>query len=173
MITIISGTNRPNSNSLRVAKFYQNLLKNKNIDCNILPLTSLPISIYSPDFYLNPNKEFNDLQELISKTQKFIFIIPEYNGSFPGVLKALIDVCKFPDSFDNKKCALLGIATGKYGNIRGVEHFTGIAHYCGMHVLPLKLHIPAIHNELNENGDFFNEKTLRFINEQVNKFVEF
>lgn len=173
MITIISGTNRPNSNSLKVAKFYQNTLKNKGLDSNILPLTSLPNLIYSPDYYANPSQEFKPFQDLITQTKKFIFIIPEYNGSFPGVLKALVDVCKFPDSFDNKKCALVGIATGKYGNIRGVEHFTGIGHYCGMNILPLKLHIPAIHKELDEHDNFFNEKTLGFINQQINKFVEF
>lgn len=173
MITIISATNRPNSNSLKVAKFYQNLLRIREIESNILPLTSLPNHIYSPDFYDNPGEDFKPFQDILTQTQKFIFIIPEYNGSFPGVLKALIDACKFPDSFDNKKCALVGIATGKYGNIRGVEHFTGITHYCGMHVLPLKLHIPAIHNELNEDGEFFNEKTLKFIIQQVDKFIAF
>lgn len=173
MITIIAGTNRNNSNSLRVAKFYQRQLKNKGLDSQIFPLTNLPISIYSPGFYDKPCEDFKPLQNIITVTKKFIFIIPEYNGSFPGVLKALIDACKFPESFDKKKCALVGIATGKYGNIRGVDHFTGIAHYCGMHVLPLKLHIPAIHTELDENGNFFNEKTLKFINQQVSDFVEF
>ncbi len=173
MITLIAGTNRNNSNSLRVAKFYQNALKYRGLESQILPLTEVPISIYTSDFYDKPSDDFKPLQDLITHTQKFIFIIPEYNGSFPGVLKAFIDACKFPDSFDNKKCALVGIATGNYGNIRGVDHFTGIAHYCGMHVLPLKLHIPAIHNELDVSGDFFNEKTLKFINQQINKFVEF
>ncbi len=173
MITIISGTNRNNSNSLKVAKFYQNALFNKGLESQIIPLTELPLSIYNPNFYIKPSEDFKYFQDIITQTQKFIFIIPEYNGSFPGVLKALIDACKFPDSFDNKKCALVGIATGKYGNIRGVEHFTGIGHYCGMNILPLKLHIPAIHKELDEDDNFFNEKTLKFITQQIDKFIAF
>lgn len=173
MITIISGTNRNNSNSLKVAKYYQTALINKGLNSQFLSLKDLPLSVYSSHFYEKPSEDFKLFQDIITQTQKFIFIIPEYNGSFPGVLKVFVDACKFPDSFNNKKCALVGVATGKYGNIRGVEHFTGIANYCGMHVLPLKLHIPAIHNELNNSGDFFNEKTLKFVDEQINKFVEF
>ncbi len=37
-----------------------------------------------PDFLKMEN-------ELLIPTEKFIFIIPEYNGTFPGVLKAMID----------------------------------------------------------------------------------
>jgi chromate reductase len=173
MITIISGTNRNNSNSLKVAKYYQKELLEKGVTSQILPLTNLPLGILSSDFYDQPCDDFNPIQEIISQTQKFLFIIPEYNGSFPGVLKALIDACKFPESFNDKKCALVGIATGKYGNIRGIEHFTGIAHYCGMHVMPLKIHITAIHQELDGNGDFLNPKTLKFVTEQIEKFIAF
>jgi chromate reductase, NAD(P)H dehydrogenase (quinone) len=173
MITIISGTNRHNSNSLRVAKYYQKQLNIKGVDSRILPLNEVPLSIYSADIYAQPSPDFKPIQDIITQTQKFLFIIPEYNGSFPGVLKALIDVCKFPESFDHKKCALVGIATGKYGNIRGVDHFTGIAHYCGMQVMPLKIHIPAIHTELNDAGDFHLPKTLKFVTEQIDKFADF
>jgi chromate reductase, NAD(P)H dehydrogenase (quinone) len=172
MITIISGTNRNNSNSLRVAKYYHTILNHKGVDSRILSLADIPLSVASGN-YTHQNNDFKPIQDIITHTQKFIFIIPEYNGSFPGILKTLVDVCKFPESFDHKKCALVGIATGKYGNIRGVDHFTGIANYCGMQVMPLKIHIPAIHIELNEAGDFYLEKTLKFVTEQIDKIILF
>ena len=50
MITIISGTNRNNSNSLRVAKYYQKRLLVNGVESQILPLTELPINIISPDY---------------------------------------------------------------------------------------------------------------------------
>ena len=173
MITIISGTNRNNSNSLKVAKYYQKQLLESGVASQIFSLTDLPMDIISPEFYDKPCEDFKPIQNIISQTKKFLFIIPEYNGSFPGVLKALIDACKFPESFDDKKCALVGIATGKYGNIRGLEHFTGIAHYCGMHVMPLKIHITAIHQELDEVGNLSNPRTIKFVTEQVEKFIAF
>src|SRR5690606_28356407 len=111
--------------------------------------------------------QFQPIQDMVDATTKFIFIIPEYNGSFPGVLKVFIDACKYPTSFYGKKAALVGISSGKYGNIRGIDHFTGICHYINLHVLPLRIHIPAIHKELDENGKLFKEDTLKFTNQQV------
>ena len=54
MITIISGTNRKNSNSLKVAKYYQKQLLESGVASQILPLTDLPINIISPEFYDQP-----------------------------------------------------------------------------------------------------------------------
>ncbi|MNY39771.1 NADPH-dependent FMN reductase [compost metagenome] len=107
------------------------------------------------------------------KTSKFLFVIPEYNGSFPGVLKTFIDACQFPDSFYDKKAALVGISSGKYGNIRGIDHFGGVCSYLHLNVLPLRIHVSAIKTELNEQEDFFKEDTLKFTNQQMDKFIAF
>ena len=42
----------------------------------------------------------------MSQSEKFVFIVPEYNGSFPGVLKTFIDGLAFPDTFEQKKNVL-------------------------------------------------------------------
>jgi NAD(P)H-dependent FMN reductase len=173
MITIISGTNRPNSNTLKVAKYYQKALALKGVTTNLLSMESLPATLIATDLYGGRSAEFSIIQELITATTKFIFVIPEYNGSFPGVLKTFIDACDFPASFYDKKAALTGISSGKYGNIRGIDHFSGICSYLHLNVLPLRLHIPAIKTEFDENGDFFKEDTLKFTGEQLDKFLAF
>jgi chromate reductase len=173
MITIISGTNRPNSNTLKVARYYLKTLQNKGQQAEILNLESLPSTLISSDLYGKRSDEFKTIQELVTRTEKFLFIIPEYNGSFPGVLKTFIDACDFPNSFYNKKAALTGISSGKYGNIRGVDHFSGICSYLHLNVLPLRIHIPAIKFEMNEDGDFYKEDTLKFSNEQIDKLINF
>lgn len=173
MITIVSGTNRKNSYTLMVAKYYQKQFQNRGVEAAVLSLEDLPPSIISSDLYGARSKEFEPIQELISKTKKFVFIIPEYNGSFPGVLKVFIDACNFPDSFYEKKAALIGISSGRYGNIRGIDHFTGVCNYCHINVLPLKLHIPLIRSEMDENQLIFKEDTFKFITEQIDKFLTF
>lgn len=173
MITIVSGTNRKNSHTLKVAKYYQKKIASKGFPAHLLSLEDLPVDVLHSDFYKKRSEAFQAIQDLVDRTDKFIFIIPEYNGSFPGVLKVFIDACRYPDSFYDKKAALVGISGGKYGNIRGVDHFTGVCNYCHMHVLPLKLHIPAINKELNEEGEFQQPETLAFINEQIDKLLSF
>ncbi|WP_116169631.1 NADPH-dependent FMN reductase [Pedobacter agri] len=173
MITIIAATNRPNSNTLKVAKYYQQQLKLKGSDANLFSLEHLPADVLNTDMYGKRSVAFQIIQDLISSTEKFIFVMPEYNGSYPGVLKVLVDACNYPDSFYDKKAALIGVSSGKYGNIRGVDHFTGVCHYVHLHVLPLRIHIPNIKQELNENGNLFKEDTLKFTDEQIDKFIKF
>jgi chromate reductase, NAD(P)H dehydrogenase (quinone) len=173
MITIISGTNRPNSNTEKLAKYYQSRLAEKGVEAGILSLTELPPNLIQTDLFGKRSIEFEPIQEIVTKTDKFIFIIPEYNGSFPGVLKVFIDACSFPESFYEKKAALVGLSSGKYGNIRGVDHFTGICHYLHLHVMSLKIHIPEIKKEFDENNNLFKEDTVHFVDEQVEKFILF
>ncbi|GAA4799042.1 hypothetical protein GCM10023231_29740 [Olivibacter ginsenosidimutans] len=173
MITIISGTNRKNSNSLKVATYYQKQLDLKGLGSEVLSLEELPHDFISSDLYGARSETFQGIQDRITLTTKFIFIIPEYNGSFPGVLKTFIDGCLFPDSFMGKKAALVGISSGKYGNIRGVEHFTGVCHYLNLHTLPLRIHIPYIRQELDETFNFYKEDTLHFTNQQLEEFIRF
>lgn len=173
MITIISGTNRGGSNTLRLAEYFNRELSAKGYPSDLLSLTDLPDNFMSTDLYGKRSAAFQDIQDKITQTSKFLFIIPEYNGGFPGVLKTFIDACKFPESFYGKKAALVGLSSGKYGNVRGVEHFTGICHYINMHVLPLRLHIPMISNEFDENGNLFKEDTLKFTDQQMEQFIAF
>jgi len=173
MITIIAATNRPNSNTLKVAKYYQQQLKIKGIASTLFSLEHLPADVLNTDMYGKRSAAFQKVQDLITSTDKFLFIMPEYNGSYPGVLKVLIDALNFPDSFYDKKAALVGISSGKYGNIRGVDHFTGVCHYVHLNVLPLRLHIPNIKTELDVDGNFVKEDTLKFVNEQIDKFIHF
>lgn len=173
MITIVASTNRPGSSTLKLAKYYQKLLLNRGLEANVLSLMDLPANFVQTDMFGNRSAEFEPIQQLITATQKFLFVIPEYNGSFPGVLKAFVDACTFPDSFYDKKAALVGLASGTYGNIRGIDHFAGVCSYLHLHVLPLRIHIPLIRKETNAEGDLFEEKTVKFVDEQVDKFVKF
>lgn len=143
------------------------------MDSEILSLESLPENFIKTDLYGKRSAAFQPIQDQVAKTDKFLFIVPEYNGSFPGVLKAFIDACTFPISFLNKKAALVGISSGKYGNIRGIEHFTGVCHYINLHVMPLKLHISYISEELNSQGEFIKEDTKNFIQQQIDQFIAY
>jgi chromate reductase, NAD(P)H dehydrogenase (quinone) len=173
MITIIASTSRPGSATLKVAKYYQKRLAEKDTEANVLSLMDLPPNLIQTDLYGKRSAEFAHILEQVNQTDKFIFIIPEYNGSYPGVLKVFIDACDFPESFYEKKAALVGISSGKYGNIRGIDHFTGVCHYFNLHVMALKLHIANIKTELDADGNLFKEDTVKFTDEQIDKFINY
>jgi len=171
MVTIISATNRPGSSTFKLARYYQKRLREKGLEAGILSMDQLPANIIETDLYGKRSAAFAPIQEIVSNTQKFLFAIPEYNGSFPGVLKTFIDACDFPKSFYDKKAALTGLSSGKYGNIRGIDHFTGVCHYLNLHVMPLKIHISNIKQEFDENNNLFKQDTVQFTEEQMDKFI--
>ncbi|MDP9048924.1 MAG: NAD(P)H-dependent oxidoreductase [Bacteroidota bacterium] len=173
MVTIISATNRPASSTLKLAQYYQKRLHEKGLNAGLLSLTQLPANLIESDLYGKRSVDFEPIQRIVTQTQKFLFVIPEYNGSFPGVLKTFVDACDLPASFYEKKAALTGLSSGKYGNIRGIEHFTGVCHYLHMHVMPLKIHISAINKEFDERNNLFKKDAEQFTDEQMDKFILF
>ncbi|MGZ4043639.1 MAG: NADPH-dependent FMN reductase, partial [Bacteroidia bacterium] len=91
-IVIISSTNRPDSNTFKVCRLYQQILKEKNADSIILDLTQLPENVAFGELHGNRTEKYEDLiVRYIRNNSNFIFVVPEYNGSFPGILKVFID----------------------------------------------------------------------------------
>jgi NAD(P)H-dependent FMN reductase len=164
--TIISATNRKDSNTLRVAEAYQNLLREKGIQAQLLTLEGLNVLDRNPDL------EAAEAKFLIP-ADKFIFITPEYNGSFPGILKALMDNSDISHAWWGKKALLTGVSTGRAGNLRGMEHLTGILHYLKVSVYHNKLPISVVNQLLDSEGKLIDPATLKAINQQLDEFILF
>ena len=165
MYTIISGTNRPASNTLKVAKEYQRFLQQKGIEAGVFSLEGIHL--------LNRDEAFEKFeQEVIIPTSKFLFIIPEYNGSFPGVLKLLFDTSASERIWWHKKALLTGVSTGRAGNVRGMEHLSGVLNYLKITVYPSLLPVSAVHTLMDESGRFTDQYTITVINNQIDQFLK-
>jgi len=165
MYLIISGTNRRESFTLRIAQLYQSVLQKKNIQAHVLSLVGLDLLDRNPAV-LQLEKEW------LLPAEKYIFISPEYNGSIPGVLQCLIDVSDVRKVWKNKKALLTGVSKGRAGNLRGMDHLTGIMHYVGTVVHPNKLPISIVDTLFNEN-EMAHLETLRAISQQLEEFISF
>jgi NAD(P)H-dependent FMN reductase len=102
--------------------------------------------------------------------------VPEYNGSFPGSVKLFIDACtvrEYSRNFKDKKAALVGIASGRAGNLRGMDHLTGVLNYLGMTVMPDKLPISSIFKLKNGNGEVTDEDTLKIMEAHAKAFTAY
>ncbi len=163
--TIISGTNRVGSQSERVAAEYKRLLSGKCVDARILSLTNIDVLCRTTAFVKIE-------EEILIPTQKFIFIVPEYNGTFPGVLKAMIDNSDVMRVWHNKKALLTGVSSGRAGNLRGMDHLAASLQYMKMSVHYNKLPISVINKVMDTNGRL-NEETLKEIGLQLDQFVDF
>lgn len=173
-VTVVAGTNRKGSLTQKLAERYVALLQEKNIDVMLLSLLDLPADFTRSALYENKNQNptFNVLRDQVIHAKKFVFIVPEYNGSFPGVLKAFIDGLPLPspEVFKNKKCALVGISLGTRGGLMALSHLTDILHHLGMHVYPVK---PCL-SRVGDIADIHNNKQyMALLEEQAEGLIRF
>ncbi len=169
MITIISGTNRKGGNSLKVSKFYQAILKEKGLNSQVLDLCALPVD-FVKNMYGNHTTEVTKIiKENIADVSKFIFVIPEYNGSYSGAVKLFMDGIS-PSFFNHKSAMLVGVASGRAGNIVGLEQFTTVLNHLKVEVLSNKVLISQVDTLLDESGMINNTVSIGVIEEQIDTF---
>jgi NAD(P)H-dependent FMN reductase len=165
MYTVVSGTNRPGSHTLKVASYYYQWLEDHKIPASLLSLEGLNVLVRNSDFIEIEKKQ-------LIPAEKFIFVCPEYNGSIPGVLKAMFDISDIKKDWPGKKALLTGVSTGRAGNLRGMDDLTGVLHYLRVVVHPNKLPISQIDKLLNGSNSL-DATTLSLIDQQLQEFVAF
>ena len=180
MITVITGTNRKNSKSKQIANFVYGLLVEKsNEEVRFLALEDLPTDFVDPDMY-DENNQHADIRRLqedyMIPATKFVFVVPEYNGGIPGILKFFLDACsihKYSETFHgNKKAALIGISSGRSGTLRGMDYMTGFLNYLKIHVLPNKLPISSI-DDIMPSDELTHTKTVELLDQFTDQFLAF
>lgn len=174
MILIVTGTNRSNANAKIIAETYSRILNEQNCQNEILDLEKLPDDFVFSALYENASKNpvFNKFQEKIDRYDKILFIVSEYNGSFPGVLKAFIDGLRYPDSLTDKKGALVGLSSGPMGSVLALSHMNDILSYLGMYVLPLRPRLSIIDKALKK-GELIDEFYMKLLREQAESLINF
>ncbi|MCS6795753.1 MAG: NAD(P)H-dependent oxidoreductase [Raineya sp.] len=174
MITIVVGTNRNDATSEIIAQHYYNILQSKQVDSEIVYLKDLPQDFVVSALYENEGKNpvFNAIREKVLNAEKIIFIVPEYNGSFPGVLKAFIDGMPYPNAFMDKKIALVGLSAGIQGGALALSHLSDIFSYLNAHVLGYKVKLIQIEKNM-QNEQITNKFYLQLIDNQIEKFISF
>jgi NAD(P)H-dependent FMN reductase len=165
MNLIISASGREGSRTQQISTLYQQLLEGKGVSSRLFSLRGVDV--------LHRDSAFIKIEEeIIAPAQRIFFIVPEYNGSFPGILKCFIDTVKNHLIWSHKTALLTGVSTGRAGNLRGMDHLTGILHYLQVTVYPSALPISGVGKLLNERGELTDENTLKAIHQQLDGFLE-
>ncbi|GAB3295498.1 NADPH-dependent FMN reductase [Hymenobacter humi] len=175
MITLLVGTNRPNSRARRIANYYSTLLTDLGAESQILDLAELPVDFIVSALYENvgTNPAFNSLARMLDAGSKLVIITPEYNASFPGVLKAFIDGLPYPGGIRGKKAALIGLSNGGQGGLLAMTHLTDILMYLGTAVLPQRVRLPFINQDLNQDDGLNNDLSRQLLQEQAEALLAF
>ncbi len=172
-ILIVSGTNRPNSNALRVAGVLKSNYERLGVAHALLSLAELPREVFDGAAYANKPPGMVALQQRVLDAVGLHVVTPEYNGSFPGVLKYFIDMLKFPESFEHKPVAFVGEAAGIWGGLRAVEQLQQIFSYRNGHILPDRVFIPGVATKFDATGKLTDAAIEERLARQCERFARF
>jgi NAD(P)H-dependent FMN reductase len=170
---IISASNRPENRTLAFAKSCKKMLEERRLSVTLCSLEELIPTIDVNDLYNYEEGPFPPIVEkFINGVSKMIFIVPEYNGSYPGMLKVFIDAVP-TRCFQGKKALLMGTSTGRAGNLRGMDHLAAVLNYVKVEVYSQKLPISSIDKLMVENKEVIDPSTLKAMEKHLDAFRAF
>ena len=118
----IAGSLRKGSYNRAALRAAQQLVP-QNASIEIFELDGIPP--FSEDDERNPPERVSLFKSRIRVADAILFVTPEYNYSFPGVLKNAIDWASRPygdNAWDGKPVAVMGASIGTMGTSRAQYH---------------------------------------------------
>jgi NAD(P)H-dependent FMN reductase len=173
MLALIVGTNRPGSNTRKVAALIEGIYSSMGVTPRVLDLAQLPPKIFSPGSYAEKPKSFEPFSRGVLDAAGLVVVTPEYNGSVPGVLKYFIDMLEFPASFERRPVCFVGLAAGIWGALRPVEQLQAIFGYRNAFIYPERVFLPGVGNLLDAEGRLKNPELTGRLRAQAAGFIEF
>ncbi|MEM8874980.1 MAG: NAD(P)H-dependent oxidoreductase [Planctomycetota bacterium] len=172
-ILVIAGTNRPDANALKVARLVLAKYQSAGVPASLYSLSEMPAEIFNPSCYAKKPAGWSDTTDRVVNAAGLHVVTPEYNGSFPGVLKYFIDMLPFPEAFDDKPVTFTGEAAGDWGAFRSIEQLMGIFGYRNARIYATHVYIPGIMQAFAESGALKDEGTDGRLGKQCFGFAKF
>ena len=178
MTLLISGSNRAESATRHVTERCADLLAELGepsllMDLRDLHTAPLDASMYEQGW----SHPFVDRMEAeVRAHHRMVFVLPEYNGSYPGALKLLIDalsVRDYPNLFVGKCAALVGTASGRAGNLLGITHFGAVLAHLGVTLMPRTLPMSLIDSLIDEQGAWTKAEHVEPLREHMVNYLGF
>lgn len=169
---VIAGTDRPDSNTMKISRKIQAIYESLGEKVEILDLKEIKSFLHDDIHYGKISEGMKPYIDRVVSSDGLIVVTPEYNGSMPGVLKYFIDHLKFPESFEFRPVCFVGLG-GMFGALRPVEHLQQIFGYRNAYVYPERVFIMNVHKLLNPQGEIQDPTINQLLLKQAQGFQKF
>src|SRR5436305_284631 len=150
-ILVLAGSTRKQSVHRMLAKEAAEALRTTGIEATFADLRDFPLPLYDGDLEAEQGipPAAKALKELARQADGFLIASPEYNGSYPAVLKNAIDWISRPEPgegplqvFREKPAAILSASPGQGGGRRVLKQLRELLGMIRMNVVPHQVSIP-------------------------------
>jgi NAD(P)H-dependent FMN reductase len=156
-IAVLAGTTRKQRESIKAAKY---------VAAFGAALPGVEIIFVDPEEFHFPG-DGNDPEgkdprysEITARADAFFIVTPEYNHSFPGSLKRMLD--SELATYNHKPVAIAGASNGNWGGVRAVEALVTAIRELGLVVLSWDVYFPRVQDIFDENGVIHPEYAERY-----------
>jgi NAD(P)H-dependent FMN reductase len=151
-IAVLAGTTRAQRRSIKAAHYiadYGHTLDGVEI------LFADPSDFNFPGDGNDPEGKDPRYSDITAKADAFFIVTPEYNHSFPGSLKRMLD--SELANYNHKPVAMAGVSNGNWGGVRAIESLVPAIRETGLVVLSRDLYFPWVQNIFDEAGNINEE----------------
>ena len=166
LILVLAGTTRAQRHSIKAAQ-YVALIGNS--------YPELEVQLVDPNDYNFPG-DGNDPEgkdprysDVTARADGFFIVTPEYNHSFPGSLKRMLD--SELGNYIHKPVALAGVSDGNWGGVRVVESLVPAVRAMGMVVTFTSAYFPMIQETFDDTGTPLNDRTERDVRKAYDELI--
>jgi len=168
-IALIVGSVRQERQGIKVARWMEEKLKNRNhVVFFIDPLElNLPLLDKMYKEMTDPSEKMKSLQSKINDAEGYLAVTPEYNVGTSGAMKNTLDY--FLEEYFFKPSAIVSYSPGMFGGINAAQQLRLIFAELGAPSISSSFSIPRLHKVFNEDGKLIDEaydkRVLKFLAE--------
>lgn len=152
VINILVGSIRDDSHSLKIAHILAAQLAAAGHHPTVIDPRNVKLWIpHHPDEQ-GTTAIAQALQQQVQKSAGIIFVTPEYDGSYSAVSKILIEHLGYPSALSGKPISVIGVATGRVGAYRAIDHLRAVLMHIGAVVYPPILSFSEVHRQFAVDG---------------------
>jgi NAD(P)H-dependent FMN reductase len=171
-IHILSSTDRPGSNALKVSNYVKDFMDGKT-EVDLFSLKDFPYADVVGGKYGEDIESVTAFNDAFLDADGYLFVVPEYNGGFPGVLKVFIDYLPFPDAMYKMPVSFIGEAAGSFGALRPVEHLQQILSYRKALIYSERMFISGVGKNFDRESGLKSDMLQGLLEDQLNGFITF
>lgn len=169
-IAAIVGSNRKDSFNHKLTKFIQKRYANQ-FELEIASITDLPF--YNQDIENTPPQSVTEFKSKIKNADVVLWVVPEYNGTVPGIMVNAIDWLSRVDRvIVGKPSWIIGASMGNLGTVKAQLHLREILFALNSPLLPgNEVYVGAVHEKIDAEGNLIHEPTIKFIDSVVQNLI--
>jgi NAD(P)H-dependent FMN reductase len=165
-VAVIEGTTRRLRRSMHVAKFIAEVGNTiEGVSTTLVDPQELNLPYDGNDEDAKDPK----YTEITKKADAFFVVTPEYNHSFPGSLKRVLD--SELQTYNHKPIAFAGVSDGRWGGVRAIEALVPAVRETGLVVLSFDVQFPRVQDIFNEQGELQDEAYIKRVKRVYTELV--